>query len=52
MGTSGNGDCLLASRSALKDFTKDALIVSVGSLFQNGTARIVKTLAELIGVAA
>ncbi len=42
MGTSGNGDCQLASRSVLKDFTKDALTVAVGSLFQNGTARMVK----------
>ncbi len=42
MGTSGNRDCQRASRSALKDFTDDALTISAGSLFQNGTARKVK----------
>ncbi len=40
--TSGNRDCQRASRSALKDFTDDALTISAGSLFQNGTARMVK----------
>ncbi len=40
MGTSGNRDCQRASRSALKDFTDDALTISAGSLFQNGTARM------------
>ncbi len=34
MGTSGNRD--------FKDFTEDALTISAGSSFQNGTARIVK----------
>ncbi len=38
MGTSGNRDYQRASRSALKDFTDDALTISAGSLFQNGTA--------------
>ncbi len=42
MGTSGNRDCQRASRSALKDFTDDALTISAGSLFQNGTAQMVK----------
>ncbi len=42
MGTSGNRDCQGASRSALKDFSDDALTISAGSLFQNGTARMVK----------
>ncbi len=42
MGTSGNRDSQRASRSALKDFTDDALTISAGSLFQNGTARMVK----------
>ncbi len=32
----------VASRSVLKDFTKEALTISAGSLFQNGTARIMK----------
>ncbi len=32
MGTSGNRDCQRASRSALKDFTDDALTISAGSL--------------------
>ncbi len=31
MGTSGNRDSQLASRSALKDFTDDALSISAGS---------------------
>ncbi len=42
MGTSENRDCQWASRNVLKDFTKDALTISACSLFQNGTARIVK----------
>ncbi len=42
MGTSGNRDCQRAYRSALKDFTDDALTISAGSLFQNGSARMVK----------
>ncbi len=42
MGTAGNSDCQWASRSALKDFTEDALTISAGNLFQNGTARMVK----------
>ncbi len=46
MGTSGNRDCKRASRSALKDFTDDALTISAGSLFQNGTARMVKATAN------
>ncbi len=41
MGTSGNRDCQRASRGALKYFTDDALTNSAGSLFQNGTARMV-----------
>ncbi len=62
MCASGNRDCQLASRSVLKDFTEDALTISAGNLFQNGTARMAKAywrrrgtaslLAELIGVAA
>ncbi len=57
MGTSGNRDCQWASRSALKDFTEDALNFSGGSLFRNGAARIVKVPTaslwlELVGVAA
>ncbi len=31
MGTSGNRDCQRASRSALKDFTDDALTISAGN---------------------
>ncbi len=42
MGTSGNRACQRASRGTLKDFTEDALKISAGSLFQNGTARMVK----------
>ncbi len=42
MGTSGDSDCQRASRSDLKDFTEDALTISAGNLFQNGTARMVK----------
>ncbi len=42
MGTSGNRDCQWASRSVLKDFTEDALTISAGNLFQNGTVRIMK----------
>ncbi len=42
MDTSRNRNRQLASRGVLKDFTEDALTVSAGSLFQNGTARIVK----------
>ncbi len=42
MGTLGNSDCQRASRSALNDFTEDALTISAGNLFQNGTARMVK----------
>ncbi len=42
MGTSGNRDCQWASRSVMKDFTEEALIISASSLFQNGTARIAK----------
>ncbi len=56
MGTSGNRDCQRASRSALKDFTDDALTISGGSLFQNGegelaTARTASLLVELECVA-
>ncbi len=42
MDTSGNKGCQWRSGSVLKDFTEDALTISAGSLFQNGTARIVK----------
>ncbi len=42
MGSSENRDCLWASRSVLKDFIEEALTISDSSLFQNGTARIVK----------
>ncbi len=42
MGTSGDRDGQRASKSALKDFTDDALTFPAGSLFQNGTARKVK----------
>ncbi len=51
MGTSGNGGYQLVSRSVLQDFTDDALTVSVGRLFQNGTART-SLFVEIIGVAA
>ncbi len=47
MGTSGNRACQWASRSALKDFTEDALTISAGSLFQNCTA---SRLVDLVGV--
>ncbi len=62
MDTSGNRDCQWASMSALKDFTEDALTISVDSLFQKGnnpngecelaTARTASLLVELLGVAA
>ncbi len=39
MRTSGNRDCQWASRSVLKDFTKEALTISAGNLFKNFTAR-------------
>ncbi len=39
MSISGSRDF---EQSALKDYTRDALIISAGSLFQNGTARFVK----------
>ncbi len=42
MATSRNMDSQLASRSALNDFTDDGLTSPVGSLFQNGTARMLK----------
>ncbi len=42
MGTSGDRDCQWAPRSALEDLTEDALTMSAGNLFQNGTARMVK----------
>ncbi len=42
MESSGNRDCQQASRSALKDFTEDALTPSAGNLFQYGTARMAK----------
>ncbi len=40
MGVSGNRDSQLASRNVLNDFTDDALTASAGSIFQNGTARM------------
>ncbi len=49
MGTSGNRACQWASRSALKDFTEDALTISAGSLFENCTPSL---LVDLVGVAA
>ncbi len=57
MGTLGNRDCQLASRSVLEDFTDDALTISAGSLFQNGIALMATVAAtslfvELISVAA
>ncbi len=56
MGTSGNRDCQRASRSALKDFTDDALIISKwDSLNGEGelaTARTALLLVELEYVAA
>ncbi len=59
MGTSGNRDCQWASKSALEDFPEDALSISAGSLFQNGTvhSRIGDgayniMLVELVGMAA
>ncbi len=42
MDTSGNRACQLASRGILKDFTDDVLTISAGSLFQNGTPRMLK----------
>ncbi len=42
MGASGYRDCQWASRGVLKDFTEDALTISAGNLFQNGTAQMVK----------
>ncbi len=47
MGTSGNSDCQWASRSALKGFPEDALTISAGNLFQNGTARMVKANGDV-----
>ncbi len=41
-GTWRNRDCQWASRIVLTDFTEDALIISAGSLFQNGAALVVK----------
>ncbi len=62
MGTSGNRDCQRASRSALKDFTDDALTISAWQLVRkwdcpNGegelaTARTAPLLVELECVAA
>ncbi len=52
MGTSGNRDYQRASRSALKDFADEALTMSAGSLFQNGTVRTASQLVELKCVAA
>ncbi len=57
MGTSGNRDCHWAFRSVLKDFTEDALTISAGSFFQNGTIRMVgahwgRLLVKLVSVAA
>ncbi len=42
MGTSGNQDSQLASRSVLNGFADNALTMSAGSLFQNGTAGMLK----------
>ncbi len=42
MGTSGNRDCQWASRSVLKDFTEDAMIISASSLFRRWTAGLLK----------
>ncbi len=42
MGASGNSDYQWTSGSVLKDFIEDALTTSAGSLFRNGTARMVK----------
>ncbi len=47
MGTSGIRDCQWASRSVLKDYTGNALTTLAGSLFQNGTARMVKANWQL-----
>ncbi len=44
MGTSGNRDCQRASRSALKDFTYDALTISASNLLQNEAARMLKAV--------
>ncbi len=57
MGTSGNRNCQWASRSALRDFTEDALAISAGSCSEMGqpelaTARTASLLVELVGVAA
>ncbi len=42
MGTLGVRDDQLACRSVFKDFTEGALTILAGSLFLNGTARMVK----------
>ncbi len=42
MGVSGNRGSQLAFRSVLDDFTGEALIILASSLFQNGTARMLK----------
>ncbi len=47
MCTSGNRGCQWASRCVLKDITEDALTISAGGLFQNGTARMVKAYWRL-----
>ncbi len=62
MGTSGNRDSHLTSRSALKDFTDDALSISADSFFQKfdstsnenviATVGIPSLLVELVGAAA
>ncbi len=42
LGASGNSDSQFASKMVLNDFTGDALIISAGSLFKNGTSRMLK----------
>ncbi len=40
MGATGNRDSQLVSRNVLNDFTDDTLAISAGSIFQNGTPRM------------
>ncbi len=42
MGSSGSRDCQLASISVLKEFIEGASTISFDSLFQKGTAQMVK----------
>ncbi len=57
MGAAGNRRWQWAFRGVLKDFTEDALTISAGSFFQNGTIRMVgahggRLLVKLVSVTA